>query len=64
MPRPEQVWEALSSGALLDGWWMGENEVEPRLGGAFRTIARLHDGLDDHDVGSASPLREYEPGGR
>ncbi|MEO5939594.1 MAG: SRPBCC domain-containing protein [Candidatus Limnocylindrales bacterium] len=34
---PEQVWEALSNGALLDGWWMGENELEPRLGGAFRT---------------------------
>ncbi|MEO5939303.1 MAG: SRPBCC domain-containing protein [Candidatus Limnocylindrales bacterium] len=34
---PEQVWEALSSGPALDGWWMGENELEPRLGGAFRT---------------------------
>ena len=34
---PEQVWEALSSGAAMDGWWMGENELEPRLGGALRT---------------------------
>ncbi len=34
---PEQVWEALSSGAAMDGWWMGDNELEPRLGGALRT---------------------------
>jgi uncharacterized protein YndB with AHSA1/START domain len=34
---PEQVWEALSSGAAMDGWWMGENELEPHLGGALRT---------------------------
>jgi uncharacterized protein YndB with AHSA1/START domain len=34
---PEQVWDALSNGASMDGWWMGENELEPRLGGALRT---------------------------
>jgi uncharacterized protein YndB with AHSA1/START domain len=34
---PEEVWEAFSSGAAMDGWWMGENELEPRLGGALRT---------------------------
>jgi uncharacterized protein YndB with AHSA1/START domain len=34
---PDQVWEALSNGAAMDGWWMGENELEPGLGGALRT---------------------------
>ena len=34
---PEQVWEALANGAAMDGWWMGENELEPMLGGALRT---------------------------
>jgi uncharacterized protein YndB with AHSA1/START domain len=34
---PEQVWEAFESGTAMDGWWMGENELEPRLGGALRT---------------------------
>ena len=34
---PEQVWEALASGPAMDGWWMGANELEPRLGGALRT---------------------------
>jgi uncharacterized protein YndB with AHSA1/START domain len=34
---PEQVWEAFATGAAMDGWWMGENELEPRLGGALRT---------------------------
>ena len=35
---PDQVWEAFSSGAAMDGWWRGENELEPRLGGALRTV--------------------------
>jgi len=34
---PEQVWEAISSTAGLDAWFMGDNEVESRLGGAVRT---------------------------
>ena len=34
---PEEVWEALTTGAQLDGWWIGApNEVEPRLGGKVR----------------------------
>jgi uncharacterized protein YndB with AHSA1/START domain len=34
---PEEVWEALTIGDQLDGWWIGApNEVEPRLGGAVR----------------------------
>ena len=34
---PEQAWEAITTGAGMDGWFMGTNEVEPRLGGALRT---------------------------
>ena len=34
---PEEVWEALTIGDQLDGWWIGApNEVEPRLGGKVR----------------------------
>jgi uncharacterized protein YndB with AHSA1/START domain len=35
---PEQAWEAISTGVGMDGWWMGSSTVEPRLGGAVRTI--------------------------
>ena len=35
--EPEEVWEAITVGKQLDGWWIGApNEVEPRLGGAVR----------------------------
>jgi uncharacterized protein YndB with AHSA1/START domain len=34
---PEEVWDALTIGEQLDGWWIGApNEVEPRLGGKVR----------------------------
>jgi len=33
----EEVWEAITVGRQLDGWWIGApNEVEPRLGGKVR----------------------------
>jgi len=36
---PEEVWEAITIGAQLDGWWIGApNEVEPRLGGKVRQM--------------------------
>ncbi|HVQ23253.1 MAG TPA: SRPBCC domain-containing protein [Candidatus Saccharimonadia bacterium] len=34
---PEQAWEAITTGAGMDGWFMGTSEVEPRLGGTLRT---------------------------
>src|SRR4029079_6073588 len=38
---PEEVWEALTVGEQLDGWWIGApNEVEPRLGGKGRQSFR------------------------
>ena len=34
---PEEVWEAMTIGEQLDGWWIGApNDVEPRLGGKVR----------------------------
>ena len=30
---PEQVWDAIATGPGIDSWFMGRNEVEPRLGG-------------------------------
>jgi uncharacterized protein YndB with AHSA1/START domain len=34
---PEAVWEAIATGAGIDGWFLGTgNEVEPRLGGRVR----------------------------
>ncbi|TMB85102.1 MAG: SRPBCC domain-containing protein, partial [Chloroflexi bacterium] len=34
---PEEAWEAISTGRGMDAWFMGTNEIEPRLGGAART---------------------------
>jgi uncharacterized protein YndB with AHSA1/START domain len=34
---PDDAWEAVTTGSAMDGWFMGENEIEPRLGGAVRT---------------------------
>jgi uncharacterized protein YndB with AHSA1/START domain len=36
---PDQVWEAIASSTGMDGWFMGDNEVEPRLGG--HVVTRL-----------------------
>jgi uncharacterized protein YndB with AHSA1/START domain len=33
---PDQVWEAIATGPGIDSWFMGRNEVEPRLGGTAR----------------------------
>jgi uncharacterized protein YndB with AHSA1/START domain len=34
---PQEVWDALTTGDQLDGWFIGApNEVEPRLGGKIR----------------------------
>jgi uncharacterized protein YndB with AHSA1/START domain len=35
---PEQVWEAVATGPGIDAWFMGRNEVEPRLGGRARMV--------------------------
>ena len=33
---PEEVWEAIATGPGVDSWFMGRNEIEPRVGGATR----------------------------
>jgi uncharacterized protein YndB with AHSA1/START domain len=33
---PEQVWEAIATGPGMDSWFMGKNEIEPRLNGTTR----------------------------
>jgi uncharacterized protein YndB with AHSA1/START domain len=35
---PEQAWDAITRGQQIDSWFMGHNEVEPRLGGKVRTV--------------------------
>jgi uncharacterized protein YndB with AHSA1/START domain len=35
---PEQVWDAISTGAGIDSWFMGRTEVTPGLGGSVRTV--------------------------
>ena len=56
---PEEVWEALTIGEQLDGWWIGApNEVEPRLGGKVRQNFGGRDlRIDDHRMGPAASLR-------
>lgn len=35
---PEQVWEAITTGAAIDSWFMGRNDVEPRKGGRVSVV--------------------------
>jgi uncharacterized protein YndB with AHSA1/START domain len=35
---PEEVWEAVATGPGTDAWFMGSNEIDPRVGGAARTV--------------------------
>jgi len=37
---PEEVWDAIATGPGVDAWFMGRNEIEPRVGGAARTVMR------------------------
>ena len=34
---PEEVWDAIATGRGMDAWFMGTNEIDPRLGGAAKT---------------------------
>ena len=34
---PEQAWQAIATGAGMDAWFMGSNDVEPGPGGTVRT---------------------------
>jgi uncharacterized protein YndB with AHSA1/START domain len=42
---PEQVWDAIATGPGVDSWFMGRNEIEPRVGGTARmTVGTLFTG--------------------
>ncbi|NUR57994.1 MAG: SRPBCC domain-containing protein [Catenulispora sp.] len=53
---PERVWEAIATGPGIDSWFMGRNDVEPRVGG---TAAMDTGGFREQAVVTA-----YEPGTR
>jgi uncharacterized protein YndB with AHSA1/START domain len=36
---PEQVWDAITTGDGMDGWFMGRNEITPGVGGTVRTVS-------------------------
>ncbi|MGH2710852.1 MAG: SRPBCC family protein [Actinomycetota bacterium] len=36
---PEQAWQAVATGEGMDAWFMGHNEIEPKEGGAVKTVA-------------------------
>jgi uncharacterized protein YndB with AHSA1/START domain len=39
---PEQVWEAIATGPGIDSWFMGRNDIEPRVGGTTRSAMGGH----------------------
>lgn len=53
---PEQVWDAIATGPGIDSWFMGRNEVEPRLGGTAV--------MDTGGHRAAAVITAYEPGKR
>jgi uncharacterized protein YndB with AHSA1/START domain len=53
---PEEVWDLIATGPGIDSWFMGRNEVEPRVGG----IARM----DVGGFGQDATVTAWEPGRR
>ncbi|RMI30660.1 SRPBCC family protein [Nocardia stercoris] len=51
---PEQVWAAIATGPGIDSWFMGRNEVEPRVGG----VASMDTGGHREEA----VVTSYEPG--
>ena len=54
---PEQVWEAIATGAGIDGWFMGRNEVEPHEGG--RAAMTIGDNTSEATVTAWEPPRRF-----
>src|SRR4029450_9264678 len=54
---PEEVWEAIATGAGIDGWFMGRNEVEPREGG--RTAMTIGGHTEEATVTAWEPPRRF-----
>ncbi|GLY71782.1 SRPBCC family protein [Actinoallomurus iriomotensis] len=53
---PEQVWDAIATGPGIDSWYMGRNELEPRVGG--------RGGLTLGGHTEESTVTSWEPGER
>jgi uncharacterized protein YndB with AHSA1/START domain len=50
---PEQVWDAIATGPGWDSWFMGRNEIEPRVGG---TVS-----FSIGDFTATSTVKTYDP---
>ena len=60
---PEDVWEALTTGAGMDGWFLGTgNEIEGRLGGRVHVYFG-EGGAADSTITAWEPLRRFAFGG-
>jgi len=56
---PEEVWEAITTGPGIDGWFLGTgNEVEPRLGGRVR-ISFGEAGAGGSTITAWEPVRRF-----
>jgi uncharacterized protein YndB with AHSA1/START domain len=53
---PEEVWDAIATGPGIDSWFMGRNELEPRVGGRA--------GLSLGGQTEESTVTAWEPGER
>jgi uncharacterized protein YndB with AHSA1/START domain len=54
---PEQVWEAIATGAGMDAWFMGRNRVEPREGG--RSSMTIGEHTEEATVTAWEPPRRF-----
>jgi uncharacterized protein YndB with AHSA1/START domain len=56
---PEEVWEAITTGPGIDGWFLGTgNEVDPRLGGRVR-ISFGEAGAGESTITAWEPMRRF-----
>lgn len=53
---PEEVWDAIATGPGIDSWYMGRNELEPRVGGRGALTLGGHT--------EESTVTSWEPGER
>jgi uncharacterized protein YndB with AHSA1/START domain len=53
---PDQVWAAIATGPGIDSWFMGRNEIEPRVGGKGR--------MTMGEYTQESTVTAWEPGHR
>ncbi|HWE89698.1 MAG TPA: SRPBCC domain-containing protein [Pseudonocardiaceae bacterium] len=54
---PEQVWDAIATGPGIDSWFMGNTEIEPKLGG--RTQQRMGPQTGEATVTAWEPGKHF-----